>query len=448
MKRFVWLLAVLLLLQLCGCAAVEHFVEEAVWDQWQTKYDLGVRFLEEGDYSQAILAFSAAIEIDPRQAAAYAGRGDANARAGNYDDAVADYEMAVEHDSGCGDYYLTLSDLLLLVQEPERAQQVLERGCRDADDPAQLQDALEDLVGREEPPQIQQPEQEAEQEASPLDAYLQVVRERRWADVFNDGEIGVWACYCLYDLDRDGQQELLISDGITLHDYSTYVYGMQDGEAQYLGLLSGISAIYGHPEQNGVLLVESYSGTGFFQWLELEEGRVQCRVSETYEAGDPDTREELFGSGWVMEVTYAVDDLTPFGTPPRQTERTNRELADELVRLYMENRRYETLPLLLPCIQTQLRAKPDVGYWVDTMPEGVEYWYDDTMGPEWSRVDPEEMAQRLQMSFGMALVLSDVERFSYDFEVDEDTSGRITVCVGYCEGRHCVLDWSMSVSNP
>ena len=38
---------------------------------------------------------------------------------GSADDAVADYEMAVEHDSGCGDYYLTLSDLLLLVQEPE-----------------------------------------------------------------------------------------------------------------------------------------------------------------------------------------------------------------------------------------------------------------------------------------------------------------------------------------
>lgn len=40
---------------------------------WQEQYDLGVHYLESGDYEQAILAFEAAIEIDPRSAQAYAG---------------------------------------------------------------------------------------------------------------------------------------------------------------------------------------------------------------------------------------------------------------------------------------------------------------------------------------------------------------------------------------
>ena len=49
---------------------------------WQEQYDLGLRYLEEGNYEEAILAFTAAIEIDPKQAPAYIGRGDAYVRSG------------------------------------------------------------------------------------------------------------------------------------------------------------------------------------------------------------------------------------------------------------------------------------------------------------------------------------------------------------------------------
>ena len=38
---------------------------------WQTQYDLGVRYLSEGNYQEAILAFEAAIEIDPKQETIY-----------------------------------------------------------------------------------------------------------------------------------------------------------------------------------------------------------------------------------------------------------------------------------------------------------------------------------------------------------------------------------------
>ncbi len=44
---------------------------------WQEQYDLGIRLLEEGKYEEAILAFTAAIDIAPRRAALYVARGDA-----------------------------------------------------------------------------------------------------------------------------------------------------------------------------------------------------------------------------------------------------------------------------------------------------------------------------------------------------------------------------------
>ncbi len=76
MKRFFYiLLAALLLLTLAACAktpAAELTTEptdEA--PDWQTQYDLGVRYLSEGNYEEAILAFEAAIEIEPKRPEAY-----------------------------------------------------------------------------------------------------------------------------------------------------------------------------------------------------------------------------------------------------------------------------------------------------------------------------------------------------------------------------------------
>ena len=70
MKRFFCiLLAALLLLTLAACSKAPEAEPADEAPDWQTQYDLGVRYLSEGNYEEAILAFEAAIEIDPRNAA-------------------------------------------------------------------------------------------------------------------------------------------------------------------------------------------------------------------------------------------------------------------------------------------------------------------------------------------------------------------------------------------
>lgn len=69
MKRWTALLLALVMLALAACAKGGT--------DWKEQYDLGAKYLSDGNYQEAILAFSAAIEIEPKAADAYVGRADA-----------------------------------------------------------------------------------------------------------------------------------------------------------------------------------------------------------------------------------------------------------------------------------------------------------------------------------------------------------------------------------
>ncbi len=56
-------------------------------EDWQTQYDLGLRYLSEGKYEEAIIAFTAAIQIEPRRAAGYTALADAYTKNGQTDEA-------------------------------------------------------------------------------------------------------------------------------------------------------------------------------------------------------------------------------------------------------------------------------------------------------------------------------------------------------------------------
>ena len=89
MKRIAaWLLVLALLLGLAGCSKAQR---------WQEQYDLGMRYLSEQNWVEAVLAFGEAIRIDPNRPEAYLGRGDAYRGRGGEGDleaALADYAMA------------------------------------------------------------------------------------------------------------------------------------------------------------------------------------------------------------------------------------------------------------------------------------------------------------------------------------------------------------------
>ena len=79
MKRFTaLLLAVLLLLSLAACGGK---------NTWQEQYDLGMRYLNEGNYQEAVIAFEAAIKIDPNRPEAYLGAAEAYVGLGDTDSA-------------------------------------------------------------------------------------------------------------------------------------------------------------------------------------------------------------------------------------------------------------------------------------------------------------------------------------------------------------------------
>ena len=65
-------------------------------EKWQEQYDLGMRYLSEGNYEEAVLAFTAAIEIDDKKPDAFVGRGDGYLAIEEFEKALDDYEKAIE----------------------------------------------------------------------------------------------------------------------------------------------------------------------------------------------------------------------------------------------------------------------------------------------------------------------------------------------------------------
>ena len=119
MRRICNLIAALMLvLGLCACG-------QSAQAKWQEQYDLGVRYLSEGNYEEAIIAFTAAIEIDAKRPEGFIGRGDAYALSGDTEDnlsaAQADYEAAIALDETLPGAWLGLADVYIRRGDYEKA---------------------------------------------------------------------------------------------------------------------------------------------------------------------------------------------------------------------------------------------------------------------------------------------------------------------------------------
>ena len=135
-----WLLTLALFLSITGCGSGSGE------NSWQEQYDLGVRYLSEGNYEEAIIAFTAAIEIDPKRPEPYVGRGDAYWAQEDAASAQADYAAALERMEQAGaDLYGKLAEAWVALGDREQALLVLQQGLEALGQDEALLDKAEEL---------------------------------------------------------------------------------------------------------------------------------------------------------------------------------------------------------------------------------------------------------------------------------------------------------------
>lgn len=184
-------LALALALSLCACGkkAAEEGTQSPGAGQetltWQEQYDLGVRYLSEGNYEQAIIAFTAAIEIDPKRAEGYTGRGSAYLGQGSADEyltaAFTDFETALSLDDTNADAYLGMAEVYIAREQFDEAIEILRQGVEKTGDQC-LSDRL------------------AELENGKISDYWGRLRKEIWYD-----ENGDVTCWYEYDYNDQGQ---------------------------------------------------------------------------------------------------------------------------------------------------------------------------------------------------------------------------------------------------
>ena len=69
-KKYLLVLLALVLIAI-AVAAVLIALKVKSRNTWQEQYDLGMTYLDEGDYERAVVAFTKAIETEPKKAEAY-----------------------------------------------------------------------------------------------------------------------------------------------------------------------------------------------------------------------------------------------------------------------------------------------------------------------------------------------------------------------------------------
>ena len=138
-------LTIVLMLGLCACG-------QDVQASWQEQYDLGIKYLSEGNYEEAVIAFTAAIEIDAKRPEAFIGRGDAYALSGDTEDNLAaaqtDYEAAIALDETLPGGWLGLADVYIRRGDYDKAMEILREALeKTGNDQKSIADKLSEMEG-------------------------------------------------------------------------------------------------------------------------------------------------------------------------------------------------------------------------------------------------------------------------------------------------------------
>jgi tetratricopeptide (TPR) repeat protein len=202
---------------------------------------LANKFVDEGKYEEAILAFEKAIEIEPRLTSAYAGLGIVLARTGNYERAFAEVNRAI-------DLNLDHSELLheaivsfYLLQDDTEGADTYIRALTDQNIRVYLEGKFPDMFNN---PVLVENEPEEEVADNWQDAYLVKAME-----YLNDPPEPTGYLFCLHDINGDGIPELMIKADMVRYPGNFYTF--IDGKVVDVG--GFVFDLYLSPHPNSII---------------------------------------------------------------------------------------------------------------------------------------------------------------------------------------------------
>ena len=348
MKRLLCLLfaALALLLLLVGCAkeAVtpnwagqekSAAAEKTDASGWQAQYDLGVRYLNDGNYEEAVIAFTAAIEIDPKRPEGYAARGgaylsmaQASGDAAQYAQAADDLEQAGRlGDGSAGRREELAAAYIALGREEDAAEEYL--ALIEGEPRSEYFDWLIDYyrgIG-----------DDARADEISRQAYAATGDEKYWTPRLSAEEAEALRAYTAFlswksdwafavaDLDGDGVVELIAgesaygggeynfstSNTLTFNNYY-YVYAYQNGDVCQVA--DGFVAVRVSPEiyitDTGAVLTNDSGNSGyygsyfrFWNGSEAVEHDLGSRIADWNENDEP-IYEYMIDDDLVSEAVY------------------------------------------------------------------------------------------------------------------------------------------------
>lgn len=285
-KKWPVLIIVIIAIVVIAVTAAAFFLTgSSAKNSYQTQYELGEQYLEEADYEQAVVAFTAAIEIEPEETDAYLGR--AEAYIGLNDDesleaALTDCRTVIDLDGTKTQAYISASEVYIIREEYEEAQSVLEEGLARNPEDEDLADALEEAEDLIEEAELTGRYQAYSEKLTQLqETYGEAKLERMDETVTFDMGDG-YQLYTYYwtglffahlvDMDGDGTQELITG---------YYDPEKADTSSGYSLLTTGYTIdiwIYADGDLQGYSVSPSQMG-----WS-AEEGYIECEIGLTDDA--------------------------------------------------------------------------------------------------------------------------------------------------------------------
>ena len=270
---------------------------------WQEQYDLGQKYLTEGNYEEAILAFTAAIDIDPKRAEGYLGRAEA------YEGLAGTQEGQEREDT-----------FLLAAEDYVRA---MELGASEAEFGERAADAFFQAGAYEKAAPYYEKILETTGDGSGLGRIYGVTGDERYLETLRAawpeaalrayGELlgadGSQA-FALADLDRDGTPELIRGEAaeqtelgvLTPMGYTLYTW--RDGGAREL--YSGYVDVWMNPtiyvSQDGAVVNEGHGTSAGYelQYVQWTGSAVVSHDLYSYDISDGDMVFEYQVDGTVV----------------------------------------------------------------------------------------------------------------------------------------------------